>query len=146
MKQRILDLIMDMIISKTDNYQEDCELEAAIADFIEYKELVKRWETAGLKEEYLGIWITPYLAPVKSLNFEQTVNYFKDYALLMRINEERLFFLSLDDKVKIPRDALRKRYNDFCDIIAPLISSGRYNDYTRTLISLIQTSIADYLK
>ena len=80
MKQKILDLFMDMIISKTDNYQEDYQLETAISDYIDDRSLVEKWKKSGFTDNYLGVWLTPYLAPVKSLNFEQAVNYFKDYA------------------------------------------------------------------
>lgn len=146
MKQKILDLFMDMIISKTDNYQEDYQLETAISDYIDDRSLVEKWKKSGFTDNYLGVWLTPYLAPVKSLNFEQAVNYFKDYALLRKINAERVFFMSLDKKKvdKTSTESIQKRYDNLCNKLAPLIESGRYKDYVRTLLSLVKTEIEHY--
>lgn len=148
MNTKIFNAFMDEIYSKNEKKLSDSELENAVEIYITTKGIEERWKKSGLDDSKLNKWLTLYLAPIKSLSYEQTVNFFVDNELLREIDSERVFFNSLSEcsNIEFSESELQKRYDDLCDMCAPLILKSGYDDYIHELLSVARLRIREYLK
>lgn len=144
--RKITDAVLDKILQKSDDGVYDESLIVAIESYISEKQLVKKWQESGFSDDFLDVWLKMYLSPVKDLPFNEACSWFVNRGIHRQVESAVAVFRSINDGNKrYSESEIKKMYNDFRNLIAPLIPNPNYDIYVEQAMLVARTETEKYL-
>lgn len=143
---KITDAALNKILQKSVDGTYEESLIGAIESYIAEKQLVKRWLESGFSDDFLDAWLQMYLSPIKDLPFNEACNWFVNRDIHCQVERSVAVFRSINDGNKRYSESdIKKIYNEFRNLIAPLVSKPDYDIYVEQAMLVARTETEKYL-
>lgn len=143
---RMVNIILDEITTKSENGTYNDLLVSAIKEYIDEKSLVEKWKNSGFDDNLLDCWLNAYLAPIADLNYTEACNWFINRHIHRQVEEAMAAFDNLNTRDKnLTADQVEKMYFDLRNLIAPLVPRPEYDLYVEQVTKRAQGSVNRYL-